>query len=188
AAIEHALVGGEISAAMIIPPTFDRALRESAPGDVAAQVQLLYDAAETVVAGNAEGSLRGLIQSSVAALRAEQRGPDPAGREPSRGIEVVQRVLFNPTFDGVPYMVAGTFGFVLTFLTTLLTAVSVVNERLRRTFEQLQVTPAAGGGPEIWPGKLLPVGARFSFDGVLMVLAAGFLLGAWPNGSALLFV
>lgn len=186
AAIERALVGGEISAAMIIPPTFDRALREPAPGDVAAQVQLLYDAAETVVAGNAEGYLRGLIRASVAALRAEQRGPDRAGREPSRGIEVVPRVLFNPTLDGVPYMVAGTFGFVLTFLTTLITAVSIVNERLQGTFEQLQVTPATS--LEIFLGKILPLGGVFAVDVVLMVVSAGLLMRVWPHGSALFFI
>ena len=55
-------------------------------------------------------------------------------------------------------MVAGTFGFVLTFLTTLITAVSIVNERLAGTFEQLQVTPATS--LEILLGKLLPLGRR----------------------------
>jgi ABC-2 type transport system permease protein len=182
AAIEHGLVGGEVSAAMIIPPTFDRALRESTPGAAAAQVQLLYDGAETIVAGNAEGSLRGLIQSSVAALRVEAAG----GRSPSRGVEVVPRVLFNPTLDGVPYMVAGTFGFVLTFLTTLITAVSIVNERLQGTFEQLQVTPATS--LEILLGKILPLGGVFAIDVVLMVVSAGLLMQVWPHGSAVFFI
>ena len=83
-------------------------------------------------------------------------------------------------------MVAGTFGFVLSFLTTLLTAVSIVNERLSGTFDQLQLTPAST--LEILLGKLLPLGAVFAFDVVLMVLAAGFLMRVWPQGSALLFI
>jgi ABC-2 type transport system permease protein len=135
-----------------------------------------------VLAGNIEASLRGSIGASVAALGGAQGMPAPS----AGGVEVLVDALFNPTFDGVPYMVAGTFGFVLTFLTTLLTAVSVVNERLGGTFEQLQVTPATA--LEIVLGKLLPLGGVFTFDVVLMVLAAGFLLGVWPHGNPLLFV
>ena len=181
ASIDRAFRSGHVSAAVIIPPDFDRDLRDGSAG-AAANIQLLYDGAETILAGNAEASLRGTIASSVAALAAPRREP----AAPGGGVEVLVDALFNPTFDGVPYMVAGTFGFVLTFLTPLLTAVSVENERLGGTFEQLQVTPATA--LEIVLGKLLPLGAVFSFDVVLMVLAAGFLLGAWPNGSALLFV
>ena len=184
-AIEHALVAGRISAAVIIPPTFDRALREETPGAAAAQVQLLYDGAETIVAANAEASLRGQITASLAALSEEERGRPRGGAAPG-GVVVVPRVLFNPTLDGTPYMVAGTFGFVLTFLTTLITAVSIVNERLQGTFEQLQVTPATS--LEIFLGKVLPLGAVFAVDVALMVLAAGLLMRVWPNGSALFFI
>src|SRR5439155_1638849 len=100
--------------------------------------------------------------------------------------EVVTRALFNPRLEGKPFMVAGTFGFVLSFLTTIITAVSIVNERLTGTFDQLQVTPATSA--EILLGKLLPLGAVFAFDVVVMMLVAGFVLGVWPQGNALLFV
>lgn len=188
AEIDRALTGGQISGAVIIPATFDRALRESTPGTAGAQVQLLYDGADTVVAGNMEAWLRPLIGASVAELRAagRERGADAADAGRSGGVEVMPRVLFNPTLSGEPYMVAGTFGFVLTFLTTLITAVSIVNERLQGTFEQLQVTPATS--LEIFLGKVLPLGGVFAVDVVLMVLSAGLLMGVWPNGSALLFV
>lgn len=182
ATILRAFRRGSVSAALIIPADFARDLRASGAG-AAGRIQVLYDGAETILAGNAEASLQGTIAASVAALAA-RRGP--AGGAHDGGVTVLVDALFNPTFDGVPYMVAGTFGFVLTFLTTLLTAVSVVNERLGGTFEQLQVTPATS--LEIVLGKLLPLGGVFTFDVVLMVLAAGLLLGAWPNGSPILFV
>jgi len=188
AAIDRALTAGQISGALIIPATFDRDLRDAMPASAGAEVQLLYDGADTVVAGNMEAWLRSLISASVAELTAAERGRDRGGRasEPAGGVEVAPRVLFNPTLDGVPYMVAGTFGFVLTFLTTLITAVSIVNERLQGTFEQLQVTPATS--LEIFLGKVLPLGGVFALDVVLMVLAAGLLMGVWPNGSAVFFV
>ncbi|MGH7899121.1 MAG: ABC transporter permease, partial [Candidatus Binatia bacterium] len=96
------------------------------------------------------------------------------------------RAVFNPRLDGKPFMVAGVFGFVLSFLTTLITAVSIVNEKLSGTFEQLQVTPATS--LEILLGKLLPLGAVFAFDVALMVLVAGLVMGVWPVGSAFLFI
>ena len=63
---------------------------------------------------------------------------------------------------------------------------SIVNEKLAGTFEQLQVTPATS--IEILLGKLLPLGAVFAFDVALMVVIAGLVLRVWPEGSALLFV
>jgi ABC-2 type transport system permease protein len=111
----------------------------------------------------------------------------PAAAPPrASGIEVVTRSVFNPKLDGTPFMVAGTFGFVLSFLTVLITAVSIVTEKLTGTYEQLQVTPATS--VEILLGKILPLGAVFAFDVVLMVLIAGFLLHVWPVGSAVFFI
>jgi ABC-2 type transport system permease protein len=161
--------------ALVIPPDFARRL---AAGGPAPEVQVIYDGAEAVLAGNAEGFLRSLIAASGASLTTETRA--------GTGVGVVPRALFNPTLDGVPFMVTGTFGFVLSFLTTLITAVSIVNERIGGTFEQLQVTPATSA--EIFLGKILPLGAVFTLDVVLMMLVAGFVFGVWPNGSALFFV
>ncbi len=112
--------------------------------------------------------------------------PPGDGAPGPEGVEVVSRALFNPRLDGTPFMVAGTFGFVLSFLTTLITAVSIVNERVSGTFEQLQVTPATSA--EIVLGKILPLGAVFVVDVVLMVLIAGLLLGVWPAGNPVFFV
>ncbi len=175
AALEHALVAGTISAALVIPPNFDRDLQ----GREAPQVQVIYDGGEAPLAGNAEAFIRSLLARSGASLA-------PPTAAPPGGVEVVTRALFNPRLEGKPFMVAGTFGFVLSFLTTIITAVSIVNERLTGTFDQLQVTPATSA--EILLGKLLPLGAVFALDVVLMMLVAGFVLGVWPQGSALLFV
>ncbi len=196
AQLDHALVSGAIGAAIVIPPDFDRDLRGAASGRDLPQVQLIYDGGEAVLAGNAEGFLRGLITATVAHVVSDE-GPPPAGARPLAvapatapahvsGIEVVTRAVFNPKLDGTHFMVAGTFGFVLSFLTVLITAVSIVTEKLTGTFEQLQVTPA--NSVEILLGKILPLGAVFAFDVVLMVLIAGFLLHVWPAGSAVFFI
>jgi ABC-2 type transport system permease protein len=169
----------------VIPADFERALLRRAAGGAPPELRVLYDGAEAVLAGNAEAYFAGIVRATGAKLVSTDVGvrvPAAAGA----GVTVVTRALFNPGLEGTPFMVAGTFGFVLSFLTTLLTAVSIVNERLSGTFDQLQLTPAST--LEILLGKLLPMGAVFAFDVVLMVLAAGFVMGVWPAGSAGLFI
>ena len=193
--LEAALVDGRLGVGVVVPADLDRALGRAERGESAAEIQVLYDGGEAILAGNAEGYMRGIIESALADRSAEQLGGIrvtevslqalAARHGGADGVRTQTRILFNPTLDGRPYMVAGTFGFVLSFLTTLITAVSIVNERLDGTFEQLQLTPATS--MEILLGKVLPLGAVFSFDVLLMMLAAGWLLGAWPIGSAFLF-
>ena len=134
-----------------------------------------------MLAGNAEAFLRSLMAATAPALLLQDHPPPRGGA----GVEVVTRAAFNPRLDGKPFMVAGTFGFVLSFLTTLITAVSIVNEKITGTFEQLQVTPATA--LEILLGKLLPLGFVFAFDVLLMMLAAGLTLNVWPAGNVLFF-
>jgi len=183
--LDRALVTGRASVAMIIPPDFDRALRREAIGARPPEIQLLYDGGEAVLAGNAEGFLRGQLAHAGATLTTTYVARDPA-TDRQGGVDVVARALFNPTLDGTRFMVSGTFGFVLSFLTTLITAVSIVNERLTGTFDQLQVTPATS--LEIFLGKILPLGAVFAFDVVLMAVVAGVFLGVWPEGNMVFFL
>jgi len=179
AAIGEGLVSGAISVGLVIPSDLDDdTRREHAP-----MVQVLYDGGETALAGNSEAFVQALLRATAPALGDDADRPE---REPRGAISVTARAVFNSRLDGTPFMVAGTFGFVLSFLTTLITAVSIVNEKLQGTFEQLQVTPATS--LEILLGKLLPLGAIFSLDVALMVLTAGLVLGVWPEGSILLFL
>src|SRR5262249_53118855 len=62
AGVEKALVGGDVGAALVIPPDFERdRYRAAGGGDEAATTQVLYDGAEPVLAGNIEASLRGIL-------------------------------------------------------------------------------------------------------------------------------
>jgi ABC-2 type transport system permease protein len=178
--LERAITAGRVTAAIVIPPDFERGLEGFRRGGPPPEVELVYDGAESVLAQNAEGYLRAFI---VATSRDLLREP---GEQRQPGVSVVTQMLFNPTLDGTGFMVSGTFGFVLSFLTVLITAVSIVGERSVGTFEQLQVTPATS--LEIVLGKLLPLGAVFAFDVLLMSLIAGLFMGVWPLGSLFFFL
>jgi ABC-2 type transport system permease protein len=181
AALEAALVRGDVSAALVLPPDLENALARRGAASPP-EVQLLYDGAETVLAGNADAFLRSIVAATGASLATQ----DLRTASATGGVRVVTHALYNATLDGRPFMVAGTFGFVLSFLTVLITAVSIVNERLQGTFDQLQLTPATTG--EILLGKLIPMGAVFSLDVLLMIGVAGVVLGVWPSGSVLFFL
>lgn len=177
AELERAIRTAAVSVAIVIPPDFDRRRAGAARGGPPPEVHVVYDGGESVLAGNAEGYLRAIVAAT---------GADLVGPSGADGITLTTRALFNPTLDGRAFMVAGSYGFVLSFLTVLITAVSVVNERLAGTFDQLQVTPATS--VEILLGKLLPLGAVFAFDVVLMALVAGTVLDVWPRGSLVFFL
>jgi len=188
AAMDTAMVSGDVGAGIVIPPDFERRMRSHERGGPPPEVRVVYDGGEVVLAGNTEAFLSSIVTATGLGLRGDggwAASPSPDGGA-GRGVSVVATALFNPSLDGTPYMVSGTFGFVLSFATTLIIAVSIVNERFAGTFEQLQVTPATS--IEILLGKILPLGAVFSADVVLMMLLAGFLLGVWPAGSALFFI
>ena len=174
-ALERAIGGGDVAAAIVIPPDFDRGLEGFRRGGPPPEVEVVYDAAETVLAANAEGFIRSIITNTAVGLVAAP------GVTLHPGIELTTRTLFNPTLDGTAFMVSGVYGFVLSFLTVVITAVSIVGERMNGTFEQLQVTPATS--LEILLGKLLPLGAMFAFDVFLMAMVAGMVFGVWPQGS-----
>ncbi len=190
--LDEMLRDGGLSLALVLPDGLDRGLRPdlgpAGPGRARPQVQVIYDGAETVLAGNAESFLGATMAATALGDAGVPAIVRASGASAGSGsvVRVVTRALFNPALDGKPYMVAGTFGFVLSFATTLIIAVSVVNERAAGTFEQLQVTPATN--LEIVLGKVLPLGAVFSLDVILMMLAAGFLWGVWPAGSAVFFL
>ena len=193
--LDQALSDGRLSLALVLPDGLDRDVGKGRPPPGTAarrpQVQVIYDGAETVLAGNAEA----FLGATLAATALQDAGVAAAIGQASAGgatsmqrppVRVLMHALFNPTLDGQPFMIAGTFGFVLSFATTLIIAVSVVNERFSGTFEQLQVTPATT--LEIVLGKVLPLSAVFSLDVVLMMLAAGFVWGVWPAGSVIFFL
>ncbi len=178
--LEDLIGSGRVAAGVVIPPEFARDLERLRRGGPAPEVEVVYDAAETVLAQNSEAYMRALVAATARELVA------PGAGDTQAGLVVATRTLFNPTLDGTAYMVSGVFGFVLSFLAVLITAVSVVGERATGTFEQLQVTPATS--IEIVLGKLLPLGGVFAFDVALMALVAGFGMGVWPRGSLVFFL
>jgi ABC-2 type transport system permease protein len=92
--------------------------------------------------------------------------------EAAPGIEVHPRVWYNPSMESSNFMVPGLIGTILSLLTMLLTAMSIVREREQGTIEQLIVTPIRP--LELIVGKVAPY-VLISFWDLLEIL----FIGVW---------
>lgn len=140
---------GDIRAALIIPPDYEERLIEGS-----AQVSLVLDGSDATVGGTALNTARLIGQSYATKVLTEQAALTgrPSSFQPP--LDVRTQVWYNPDLIAAYFNVPGVIGMILYFITTLLTASSIVRERERGTIEQLIVTPIRSW--ELVVGKILP--------------------------------
>jgi len=170
------LEASEVGAVVVIPPDFARQFHRGR----GAIVSILADASDPTVsraiALSSEGFAQRLAQRMLTISQAPGarlvRAPeqDLVRPDPVR-IEVLP--LYNPERRTAVFVVPGLIGVILTMTMMLFTALAIVRERERGTFEFLIATPVRRG--EVMLGKILP----YLFVGFLqvgIVLALGVLL------------
>lgn len=169
-------------AGLIIPPGYGRDLA----GWQSAQVAFILDGSDPTVAGTALAAAQLIGQSlstQMSIERMEARGQTVVTQAP---IDVRTQVWFNPGLISSYYMVPAMIGIILQYLTTMLTATSIVRERERGTIEQLIVTPLRSW--ELIVGKLVPY-VLVAFLNTIEVLTIGVILFHVPiNGDLLLLL
>lgn len=185
---------GEVQAVVVVPGDFARRWYRGR----GAEISILVDATDPLVAKavrSAAGGLGRQLEARVEAFRGG--GAASPGRvagahrgsaiEPElvRAAPIAFSVLpyFNPELRTPVFVVPGLLGVILTTTMILMTALSLVRERERGTFEFLIGTPVARG--ELMLGKLLPyVGIGLLQIGI--VLVAGRVLFRVPFEGSLL--
>jgi ABC-2 type transport system permease protein len=169
-------------AGIIIPPGYGAKI----VGGRGAQVSLVLDGSDPTVAGPALAAANQIALAHATQIMSERlarRGQSSAVKSP---FEVRTQVWYNPALVSAYYIVPGLIGMILQFLTTLLTASSIVRERERGTIEQLIVTPLRPW--ELVVGKIVPY-VIIAFYDTLEVLAVGVLLFNVPiNGNLALLL
>lgn len=149
----------EVKAVVVIPAGFEKRMLR---GDNS-RVQVLIDGTDS----NSSTIALGYLNEISARLSAQ--------RTPSLNAEVVKlhtAVYFNPELNPRFYMIPGVFIFVLTVITTLLTAIAIVKEKESGTFEQLAVSPIRGH--DLILGKMIPFLLIGTIDVILVSLVAVF--------------
>jgi ABC-2 type transport system permease protein len=101
-----------------------------------------------------------------------------------QAIDVRIQIWYNPALESANYMVPAMIGLILQYLTTMLTATSIVRERERGTIEQLIVTPLRSW--ELVVGKLTPYVLISLLNTIEILLVGVLVFDVTINGSVLL--
>jgi ABC-2 type transport system permease protein len=176
AELTHELVAGRAQVGIKIPYDFSRNLLEKN----SAQVLVMVDGSESSIAGQA------LNVAGAIGLEESLRRTLPATiTEPA--IDVRPKIMFNPDSRSANFFLPGLIAVLMLFITTMLTAFSVVREKERGTLEQLLVTPIRPLG--LMLGKILPYFVLALTELVILLTFMRVVFKVPINGNiALLFV
>lgn len=178
---ETAIDSGEVSAAVIIPPSFSRDL---ASGH-AAHLQVVVDGtdpnrgavAAAAVARYARAENLIQVKQTLAAKKTSLRvGPaldpmtTPVALPSLPDMVMLPRVLHNPRLRTSMYMVPGIIALLLLVVTVIITSMGLARERETGTLEQVMVTPM--NAIVLLVGKLLPYVFIGLFDFILALVVA----------------
>jgi ABC-2 type transport system permease protein len=171
---------GKIRAALVIPPDYENQITEGK-----AQVLFVLDGSDGSVGATALSTARLIGQSYATKVQESQFALRGSGSLPTPPVEVRTQVWYNPDFQSAYFMIPGVIGMILSFITTILTATTIVRERERGTIEQLIVTPIRSW--ELIVGKLLPY-VILAFVETFEILIVGHLAFDVPVRGSLLLI
>ncbi len=179
AEVIRALDEGRVRAGIVIPPDF---AAQVARGE--GEVLVVLDGSDTYSVQSAYSAATAIAQQHAMKLMVENLRRQ--GREISlTPVESSVRVLYNPTLDGLIFIIPALIAMLLQLLTVNLTAQSVVREWELGTIEQLLATPIRP--LELMLGKLLP-NLIIAAVSLLLISLIGFVwMGVPFRGSVPLF-
>jgi len=157
------------------------------------QVQVLLDGANSntasIIGNYANGVIAGLNRELLVEMQREKLvGRTAAGPVSLKipAVEPQRRVWFNPELRSRIYFVPGIIVNIITLVTLMLTALSIVREKEIGTMEQIMVTPIRP--IELMLGKTIPFAVIGLFQMCLVTGFALFIFGVPLRGSFLLLV
>jgi ABC-2 type transport system permease protein len=184
---------GEVRVVLVIPPDFSRRMNRGR----GAELSLLVDATDPTIARAVRASAQGLAASLVTrtqpfgapgtAVRSPPADRPRFGAEPDlvRPEPVSFSVLpyYNPELRTPVFVVPALIGVILTMTMLLMTALAIVRERERGTFEFLIATPVRR--IELMVGKIAPYLVIGAIQ-VSLILGTGVLVFDVPIRGSLL--
>ena len=166
-ALRDAIESGAASAALVIPPDYERNIKRGRT----AEAQIIVDAADPQSSSSAISGAQLAALARGATIVAERyRAPPP--------IDMRVRPWYNPEQRSAVFIVPGVIGILLTITMILITSTAIVRERERGTLEQLIVTPI--GKPSLMLGKLVPF-VLVGYVQMTVVMALGKLIFRIPT-------
>lgn len=188
------LEAGDVDVAIIVPAEFDRAHYRGR----GAQISMLVNATDPVLARAVRASANGLVEQLNAQLEPVSIGGDQTSLRSSfdrdsfyahpelvhdRHFDIAILNYYNPELRTALFVVPALLGVILTTTMILMTAVALVRERERGTFELLIATPVRRG--ELMVGKIAPY-IGIGLVQIVLVLVTGLVLFRVPMRGSLL--
>jgi ABC-2 type transport system permease protein len=163
------ILRGELQGGMVIPRGFYRDILAARQPSV----QILVDGTHGTIASALQGYMVSVIRSVTV--------PGNYGDGEEGGIDLRQRVWFNPELESNRYLIPGLVAFILVITAVISTALSIVREKELGTMEQLKASPIRP--VELILGKTIPY-TVISVVISVAIFAAGYLLfGVGVAGS-----
>jgi ABC-2 type transport system permease protein len=181
---------GTAQQAIVFEPGFASDLGR---GDAAAHVLIISDATEPNTGSLVQAYAQAVIEGYQRELASPRRsalafGGAKAGAKAGRSMAIVPvvRLRFNPTRESSNLFVPGLMAFVLTIISSLMTAISLTREKETGTMEVLLVSPLRPW--EIIVGKVAPY-LVIGFISVIAVIVEARLVFDVPlRGSVALLL
>jgi drug efflux transport system permease protein len=170
--LTHEMVAGKAKVGVKIPYDFDRELLRGGT----AQVMVLVDGSDSSVAGQT------MNVAQTIGLDESLRRMLPPGSKPP--VDIRPKVMFNPDSRSPNFFLPGLMTVLLLFVTTMLTAFSIVREKERGTLEQLFVTPVRPLG--LMMGKIMPYFVLALVEMGTIVIFMRYVFGVPIQGSVVL--
>lgn len=172
--LDRLFQSGRAQQAIVFEEGFGRDLAGGAP----ARLAIVADGTEP----NTASLLQAYAQAVVAAYERELGAP----RGRSARIVANTRMRFNPTRESANLFVPGLMAFVLTIISSLMTAISLAREKETGTLEAMLVSPLRPWS--IIVGKVLPYLVIGFIASIAVIAEARLLFGVPLRGSVLLLL
>jgi len=170
--LHHLMDRDTATAFLVIPENTGRALRR---GDVA-RVQVIINGVNSSTASTVLGYTLNIVRS-VSANLLEGRAPGMLAPL----VTVEPRIWYNPELKSALFLVPGLIGFIGMIMATISTALSVVREKERGTWEQVRMAPINTVSYVV--GKTLPYLGLSLVSSMAIILAAMWLFDMPMRGS-----
>ncbi|OGC05964.1 hypothetical protein A2230_08600 [candidate division WOR-1 bacterium RIFOXYA2_FULL_36_21] len=177
---------GKVKLAIVILHGFGRKVARYESADVQAIIDGSNSSIATIIQSYIERinfiNSNALLQKKLARF---EMGGDRFDQEiQSVGVNLEQRVWYNPELKSINFMVPAIFAQILMLVSMFLTTAAIVKEKENGTMEMLIVTPLKSY--ELILGKLIPFIIVALTDIALVFLAITILFGIPMKGSILL--
>ncbi len=180
--VEQKIDSGQTKVGLIIPSGYAKSIKRRN----SAQVQLLVDGSDPLIARTALSTAQLIAQNKSFALKIQDIKRLGLPVDLRQTVDLRYRIWYNPNMESVKFNIPALIGLIMQNITVMLTGFALVRERERGTLEQLIITPVKS--VELITGKLVPY-VVIAFLDVLLVLAIGtFWFNVTVKGSIVLLL